>query len=102
MKMMACVINDDVCLVRCSCPVCGKVHYVSDDLWSYLDYADNGSVVGRYDGWDDAMDIICEECTDRVEAVIFFLKCDCGDQRQPVLVGAAVSALCLCDVGTGS
>ena len=68
MKMMACVINDDVCLIRCTCPVCGKVHYVSDDLWSYLDYADNGPVVGRYDGWDEAMDIICEECTAVVEA----------------------------------
>ena len=68
MKMMACVINDDVCLTRCTCSVCGKVHFISDYLWSYLDYANNGPVVGRYDGWDDAMDIICEECTAVVEA----------------------------------
>ena len=67
--MMACVINKDVCWVRCVCPVCGKVHGVSDDLWSYLDYADNGPVIGRYDGWDEAMDILCEECTAVVEAV---------------------------------
>ena len=69
MKMMACIINDDVCLVRCICPVCGKMHYVSDYLWSYMDYADNGPVTGRYDGWDDAMDIICEECTGKAEVV---------------------------------
>ena len=69
MKMMACIIDDDVCLIRCTCPVCGKMHQVSDDLWSYLDYAENGPVVGKYNGWDDAMDLICEECTGRVEAV---------------------------------
>ena len=68
MKMMACIINKEEVLVRSVCPVCGRIHGVADLAAEYFDYAENGPVVGYYDGWDDAWDLPCDQCIGAAEA----------------------------------
>ena len=68
MKMMACIIDENTVLQRCLCPVCEAVHYLLEDGLAYFDYADNGPFVGAYEGWDDALEVICEACDYRVRA----------------------------------
>ncbi len=62
MKMMACLLDEDLCLERCICPVCGMVHGCVTDISEYYDYIENGPIVGRYPGWDDAYEITCQHC----------------------------------------
>lgn len=67
MKQMACVLSDDEVEEKCVCTVCKKVHFISRDADDYFDYAENGPFVGRYNGWDDATEIICDDCYDLAE-----------------------------------
>ena len=69
MKRMACIIDQITVLQRCLCPVCQAVHYILEDRNTYFDYADNGPFLGRYDGWDDALEITCDACEYRAAAV---------------------------------
>lgn len=67
MKRMACVISKDEVAEKCICTVCKKEHLISQDSDDYFDYSENGPVVGRYDGWDDATKIICADCESKAE-----------------------------------
>jgi hypothetical protein len=69
MKTMACIIDERTVLQRCLCPVCQAVHFVLDDRSDYFDYLNNGPVVGVYEGWDDALEVVCEACECRAAAV---------------------------------
>jgi hypothetical protein len=62
LKKMACIIDEDTVLERTLCPCCGAVHYALTDAYEYFDYLENGPVVGPYDGWDDALDVLCDAC----------------------------------------
>lgn len=69
MKMMACIIDEEMCLVRSVCPVCGTVFGVPDFTWEYWQYLETGPAVERYPGWDDAYDLCCDECLSLADAM---------------------------------
>jgi len=70
-KMMACIIDEWLCEQKARCPVCLCTHYVADDTSSYLEYVENGPhpSVGKYEGWDDMMELVCNDCIEATKAV---------------------------------
>lgn len=63
LKRMACILDEDTVLERYLCPVCDKVHFGEWYAEEYLEYMNEGPVVGKYEGWDDALEILCNDCT---------------------------------------
>lgn len=66
-KRIALIIDEWDCLERCICPVCGGQYWLLTDTQEYHDYTTYGPIVGKYPGWDDAPEIMCEDCTAIVE-----------------------------------
>ncbi len=69
MKRMACVIGDEEVEERCICGVCGKSHVITWALWDYMEQIEEGPAVGKYDGWDDVWELICDECIGKAENI---------------------------------
>jgi hypothetical protein len=76
MKRMALIVtqddsgfSSDLCLELSVCPVCGKRHYIRDCADEFIDYNMTGPIVGKYEGWDDPIELLCPQCEGLVEAV---------------------------------
>ncbi|MCP3942198.1 MAG: hypothetical protein GY710_12030 [Desulfobacteraceae bacterium] len=71
MKRMACILDDETVLEKDVCPVCNKIYYrkaAADDFFEYM-YNGPHPSVGKYEGWDNVMGILCSECEERAKMV---------------------------------
>jgi len=77
LKMMACILDQDNVLVQVFCPICKYLHYELTPYYEYMDYATNGpdESVGRYDGWDDIDESICDDCSGTEVADQYYFDC---------------------------
>ncbi len=71
-KRVAKIINKNWVHELCVCPCCDATHIIKSERDEFEDYMNNGPhpSVGKYEGWDEALELLCDGCEKNVKNLI--------------------------------